>query len=151
MTRVLAFRLGEEEYGIEIGQVREIIRRREITPMPRQSPYAEGVISVRGLIIPVVNLRKHLHLPSENVDQQYIVIVEDERNLLGILVDDVSEVISLPAQQIQAPPSVVTQIDGDYLRGICHLGERLLIFLNAKRLLRDAFSAEGAARTLATT
>jgi purine-binding chemotaxis protein CheW len=150
-TRIVAFRLGGEEYGIEIGQIREIIRRREITPMPGQSSYTEGVISVRGTIIPVINLRKRFHLPSENIDQQHIIIVEDEKNLVGMLVDNVSEVIPVPVEQIHTPPSVVTCMDSDYLRGICRLGERLLIFLNVKRVLKDVLSAEETVSALGTT
>jgi purine-binding chemotaxis protein CheW len=133
--QIVVFKLGEEDYGIEINQVREIIRKREITPVPRQPPYVEGVINVRGTIIPVLNLKKRFGLPTDPSTQPHTIIVESGEGLVGILVDSVSEVIRVPQERIHHPPSVSMGVDGQYLRGICRVGDRLLIYLNVKKVV----------------
>ena len=133
--QIVVFKLGGEDYGIEINQVREIIRKREITPVPRQPPYVEGVINVRGTIIPVVNLKKRFGLPSDPSTQPHTIIVESGDGLVGILVDSVSEVIRLPREKIHDPPAVSMSVDSQYLRGICRVGDRLLIYLNVKKVV----------------
>jgi len=133
--QIVVFKLGEEDYGIEINQVREIIRKREITPVPRQPPYVEGVINVRGTIIPVVNLKKRFGLPGDPSKQPHTIIVESGGGLVGILVDSVSEVIRVPQDRIHDPPSVSMSVDSQYLRGICRVGDRLLIYLNVKKVV----------------
>jgi purine-binding chemotaxis protein CheW len=135
-AQIVVFKLGDEDYGIEIGQVREIIRKREITPMPRQPPYVEGVINVRGTIIPVVNLKKRFGLHLDASKHPHTIIVESGDGLIGMLVDAVSEVIRVPADQIHPTPSVTTGVDSEYLRGICRLGERLLIYLDVEKVVR---------------
>jgi purine-binding chemotaxis protein CheW len=134
--QLVVFKLGGEEYGVEIGQVREIIRRRVITPMPSQPKYVEGVINVRGTIIPVVNLRKRFELQGDESTSPHTIIVESGDGLMGMLVDSVSEVIRIPGNQIHPPPTVTTGIDTEYLRGICRLEERLLIYLDVEKVVR---------------
>lgn len=135
-AQLVVFRLGGEEYGVEIGQVREIIRRRAITPMPGQPKYVEGVINVRGTIIPVVNLRKRFELQGYESPSPHTIIVESGDGLMGMLVDAVSEVIRIPGNQIHPPPGVAAGIDTEYLRGICRLEERLLIYLDVEKVVR---------------
>ena len=134
--QIVVFRLGGEDYGIEINQVREIIRKREITPVPRQPPYVEGVINVRGTIIPVINLKKRFGLLGDPSTQPHTIIVESGEGLVGILVDSVSEVIRVPKDRIHHPPSVSMSVDSQYLRGICRVGDRLLIYLDVKKVVR---------------
>jgi len=133
--QLVVFKLGGEDYGIEINQVREIIRKREITPVPRQPVYVEGVINVRGTIIPVVNLKKRFGLPGDPSTQPHTIIVESGEGLVGILVDSVSEVIRVPHDRIHHPPSVSMGVDSQYLRGICRVGDRLLIYLDVKKVV----------------
>jgi len=135
---ILGVKLGTEDYGIDTSQVREIIRMREITPIPRQPPYVEGVMNVRGVIIPVVNLKKRFGLQQDGSKHPHIVIVESAKGLVGMLVDSVSEVIRVPAQQVHPPPQVTKGIDGEYLRGICRLGDKLMIYLDLEKLLEQA-------------
>jgi purine-binding chemotaxis protein CheW len=142
-AQIVVFKLGDEDYGIEIGQVREIIRKREITPMPRQPPYVEGVINVRGTIIPVVNLKKRFGLPLDASKHPHTIIVESGDALIGMLVDAVSEVIRVPADQIHPTPSVTTGVDSEYLRGICRLGQRLVIYLDVERVVRATSTSMG--------
>ena len=134
--QIVVFRLGGEDYGIEINQVREIIRKREITPVPRQPPYVEGVINVRGTIIPVINLKKRFGLFGDPSTQPHTIIVESGEGLVGILVDSVSEVIRVPRDRIHHPPPVSMSVDSEYLRGICRVGDRLLIYLDVKKVVR---------------
>ena len=131
----MAFKLGGEEYGIEIGQVREIIRKRQITPVPRQPPYVEGVLNVRGTIIPVVNLKKRFGLVGDLESQPHTIIVESGDGLVGLLVESVKEVIRVPRDHIHPPPTVTTGVDSEYLRGICRINERLLIYLDVKKVV----------------
>jgi purine-binding chemotaxis protein CheW len=135
-TQIVVFKLGGEDYGIEIGQVREIIRRREITPMPRQPPYIQGVINVRGTIIPVINLNNRFGFEGDASTHPHIIIVESGDGLIGMLVDAVSEVIRVPRDQIHPAPSITTAVDSEYLRGICRLGERLLIYLDVRKVVK---------------
>jgi purine-binding chemotaxis protein CheW len=135
---ILGVKLGTEDYGIDTTQVREIIRMREITPLPRQPPYVEGVMNVRGAIIPVLNLKKRFGLQENGPKHPHIVIVESEKGLVGMLVDSVTEVIRVPAQQISPAPQVTKGIDGEYLHGICRLGEKLMIYLDLEKLLEQA-------------
>ncbi len=142
---ILGVKLGTEDYGIDTTQVREIIRMREITPIPRQPPYVEGVMNVRGVIIPVVNLKKRFGLQQDDSKHPHIVIVESAKGLVGMLVDSVSEVIRVPAQQVHPPPQVTKGIDGEYLRGICRLGDKLMIYLDLEKLLEQAVPIDRAA------
>jgi len=135
-VQLVAFTLGSEQYGVEIDQVREIIRKRAITPVPQQPSYVEGVINVRGTIIPVVNLRKRFELQREESLSPHTIIVQSGVGLMGMLVDAVSEVIRIPSNQIYPPPSVTKGIDTVYLRGICRINDRLLIYLDVEKVVR---------------
>jgi purine-binding chemotaxis protein CheW len=135
---ILGVKLGAEDYGIDTTQVREIIRMRQITPIPRQPSYVEGVMNVRGAIIPVVNLKKRFGLRENGSKHPHIVIVESSKGLVGMLVDSVTEVVRVPAELVHPPPQVTKGIDSEYLRGICRLGEKLMIYLDLEKLLRQA-------------
>jgi len=135
---VLGVRLGDQDYGIDIGVVREIMTKRMITPVPRQPSYVEGVMNVRGTIIPVINLRKRFDLKGEFPQNPNTVIVESGEGLVGILVDSVSEVIRVPQDRIHPPPAIASGMDGEYLRGICRLGDQLLLYLDINRILKKA-------------
>ena len=137
-AQIVVFKLQGENYGIEIGQVREIIRKREITPMPRQPPYVEGVINVRGTIIPVVNLKKRFGLQGDASTHSHTIIVESMHGPVGMLVDAVSEVIRVHPDQIHSAPSMMRGVNSDYLRGICRLGDGLLIYLDVRELVKSS-------------
>ncbi len=137
-TIILGVKLGTGDYGIDTTQVREIIQMREITPIPSQPPYVEGVMNVRGAVIPVINLKKRFGLEEKGSDRPHIVVIESTKGLVGMLVDSVIEIIRVPAQDIHPPPPVTKGIDGEYLRGICRLGENLIIYLDLEKLLEQA-------------
>jgi purine-binding chemotaxis protein CheW len=143
---ILGVKLGTEDYGIDTTKVREIIRMREITPLPRQPPYVEGVMNVRGGIVPVVNLKKRFGLQENGSRHPHIVIVESAKGLVGMLVDSVTEVVRVPAQQIIPAPQITKGIDGEYVHGICRLGEKLVIYLDLEKLLEQAVPIDRTAR-----
>ena len=135
---VLGVRLGEETYGIDIKKVREIMKRQPITPVPRQPPYVEGVMNVRGDIIPVVNLRRRFDLKGEPSGDLHTVIVDSAQGMVGILVDSVSEVMRLTQETIHPAPQIVSGFEGEYLQGICRVGDQLLLYLDVEKILRKA-------------
>jgi purine-binding chemotaxis protein CheW len=135
---LLEVRLGDQNYGINISRVKEIIRGREVTPIPHQPAYLEGVMNVRGIIIPVVNLRKRFDLPGGDSNHSHTVIVESENGLVGMLVDDVSDVLQVPSDHVHAPPDVTKGVGSEFLRGICRLGNRLILYLDIDKTLKRA-------------
>jgi purine-binding chemotaxis protein CheW len=150
-AQIVVFKLEGENYGIEIGQVREIIRKREITPMPRQPPYVEGVINMRGTIIPVINLKKRFGFQGDASTHSHAIIVESTHGLVGMLVDAVSEVIRVYPDQIHPAPSMMRGINRDYLRGICRLDDELLIYLDVSKVVKASTTPVGQAPILQET
>jgi purine-binding chemotaxis protein CheW len=117
--RVLSFMLGREEYAIDILRIREIIRLRLITDVPRAPPFVQGIISLRGTVIAVVDLRKRLRLPAPPPTKRArILIVHRDEELFGLLVDEVRNVVPLKGEEIEATPAVISSAQADFLSGI---------------------------------
>ena len=134
--QLVTFSLGEEEFGVDIMKVQEIIRIPPITQVPNAPAYVEGVINLRGNIIPVVNLRKRFCMPSgEETDLSRIVVLQFDGKVFGVRVDGVTEVLRLDSNSIEPPPPVALGMDAHYIRGVGKIGERLLILLNLDRLI----------------
>lgn len=134
--QLVVFTLGREEYGVDILQVQEIKRLTEITRVPNAPAFVEGVINLRGNIIPVIDLHKRFGLGAfEPGPESRIVIVTVRDITLGIMVDSVSEVLTLEEAAISPPPPLVAGIEASYLEGIGRLDDRLLILLNMDRIL----------------
>jgi len=133
---LVTFTLGEE-YGVPISQVQEIIRVGSITMVPNSPSYMEGVINLRGRVLPVLNLRKRLKLPSgERGKASRIVVTEVGGKIIGLLVDAVSHVVKVPPECIGSAPEEVLEVDTDYITGVGRLKERLIILLDLEKLLR---------------
>jgi purine-binding chemotaxis protein CheW len=133
---LVTFHLADEEFGVEIGSVQEIIRATDITPVPGAREHVKGVINLRGKIIPVIDLRKRFRLPESGESElQRIVVVELGEKRLGMLVDSVSQVIRVPAAVVENIPEEATTVDGDYIKGIGKLDNRLIIMLDLGRSL----------------
>ena len=136
LLQLVTFRIGEEEFGVDILAVQEIIRLMQITMVPRAPEFIEGVINLRGKVIPVINMRtrfsKSQHQPDANTR---IVVMELDQKIVGFLVDGVSEVLRIPANTVEDPPPVVAGIGSEYIRGIGRLDNRLLILLDLDNLL----------------
>jgi purine-binding chemotaxis protein CheW len=135
-TKVVIFRLADEEFGAPIHQVHEILRLIEITRVPRAPRFIEGVINLRGKVIPVLDLRRRFDLPiNAKVEQHRIMEVEVESQIIGVIVDAVTEVISLPVDDIEPPPPMIADIAGEYLTGVGKLPGRIIILLNFDKIL----------------
>ncbi len=134
--QVVVFELANEHYGIDIGRVQEIIRLPAITAVPRAPECVEGVVNLRGRVIPVLNLRKRFGLPdSERGRTSRIVVLEVSGNTVGALVDGVSEVLRVPANAVEPPGATLTGPETAHLRGIAKLEERLIILLNLDQIV----------------
>ena len=134
----LTFRLGQEEYGIDILKVQEIRGYEPPTTIAYAPPFIKGVINLRGKVIPVVNMRTRFHLhPVEHDANTRIVVMEFNQKIVGFLVDGVSEVLRIPASTVEAAPPVVCGIGSEYIRGVGKLEDRLLILLDLDTLLSD--------------
>ncbi|PXF61294.1 MAG: chemotaxis protein CheW [Candidatus Methanogaster sp.] len=137
--QLVVFELGEEEFGVDISQVREIIRTGEIAHIPNASAYVKGVINLRGQITTIVDLKKRFGLDHTDRDQEErIIIVELKDNIVGMMVDSVSEVIRLPTKDIEpVPPIIASKIDTHYLKGVGKLENRLLILIDLGKILAE--------------
>jgi len=136
LLQLVTFTLGTEEYGVDIMRVQEIIRMQDITRVPQMPAFIEGVLNLRGNVIPVVDLRKRFALPTaEQTAQTRIVVVNVGDRTTGVVVDAVSEVLRLAEDQIEPPPAVVAGIGHEYLRGVGKVGGRLIILLDLDRIL----------------
>ncbi|MCH8108680.1 MAG: chemotaxis protein CheW [Chloroflexi bacterium] len=136
--QLVVFDLDSESYGVDIGAVREIIRMQEITRVPRTPEFVEGVINLRGKVIPVVDLRKRFGLAvgEENKDNR-IVVVDIGGQDIGVVVDAVTEVLRIPASAIEPPSSVITSADSEYLLGIAKLDDKMIILLELESVLSE--------------
>lgn len=136
--QVVGFRIGNETYGVRIGSVREIVRVPEITSVPNAPEAIEGVINLRGKIIPVMDLRKRFGEKLVQSDKRNrILVVELESKLLGLIVSSASEVLKIPPSEIEAPGTVFAEGESSYVTGVGKLKGRLIILLDIARLLRQ--------------
>jgi len=137
LRQVVVFRLGDEEYGVDILQVKTIERLMDITRVPKAPNFVEGVINLRGEVVPVIDLRKRFGLPQvEKNEDNRIIIVNIDSITVGMIVDSASEVLHLPESQIEAAPAVISGIDSDFISGVGKIDERLLILLNLSKVLK---------------
>jgi purine-binding chemotaxis protein CheW len=134
--QVVGFRIGNETYGVRIAAVREIVRVPEITSVPNAPETIEGVINLRGKIIPVMDLRKRFRLAEIVTDKKNrILVVELENKLLGLIVNSASEVLKISPSDIEAPGTVFAEGESGYVTGVGKLKGRLIILLDINKLL----------------
>ncbi|MEK6678623.1 MAG: chemotaxis protein CheW [Nitrospirota bacterium] len=137
---LLAFKLSNEEYVLDINRIKEIIRPVEITRVPRVPSYIKGIISLRGVIVPVYNLKNRLGLSEANEfsndSQKRILIVNFDEELIGIIVDAVTGVVKINEDIIEPTPQIIKGVDAEYLKGVARTNNRLLILLNLDRVLK---------------
>ena len=137
--QLVVFDLNEEAYGVDISAVREIIRMQEITRVPRAPDFIEGVINLRGKVIPVVDLRKRFTMPAtERTDEHRIVVVDVDGQDIGMVVDAVTEVSRIPSSSIEPPSSVITTDDSEYLTGIVKTDDKLIILLDIAKVISSS-------------
>lgn len=131
---LVIFRLADKEYGADIRQVRQVIRMREVTPIPDSAPFVEGVISLHGKVMPLLSLRKKMGISSEKPSRlNRIIVTTLDNNLIGAVVDTVSDVISVEAASITPPDDVLK--DAVYLQGVAKIAHRLILVVDIEKLL----------------
>jgi purine-binding chemotaxis protein CheW len=136
--QVVGFRIGNETFGVRIASVREIVRVPEITSVPSAPDTVEGVINLRGKIIPVMDLRKRFgHVDIQPDKKNRILVVELQNKLIGLIVNAASEVLKIPPSEIEAPGSVFAEGESSYVTGVGKLKGRLIILLDVSKLLRQ--------------
>lgn len=136
--QMVLFELGSEIYGLDIAAVHEIIRMQPITRVPKAPFYVEGVINLRGKVIPVIDMGKRFGLEKvENNKNNRIVVVNIQDTILGIIVDAVTEVLRIPIDSIEPVSDIVTAANSDYLLGIAKLTDKMVILLELDKLLSE--------------
>ncbi len=135
--KVIVFTLGKEEYGVEVEKVRTIERMQPMTRVPKTPDFVKGVINLRGVVTPVIDLRGRFGFPeTEYTDNSRIIIVAVGDIEVGLIVDSANDVIDVDSDHIDDPPEIVGGIKAKYLHGIAKVGEsRLLVLLNLKEVL----------------
>lgn len=132
----LAFRLGNEEYGIDIQQVQELRSYEAVTHIANAPDFIKGVVNLRGTIVPIIDMRIKFKLGMPNYDQFTVVIILNiTQRIMGMVVDSVSDVITLNAEQIKPPPELSTALGADYLLGLGTIEQRMLILVNIEKLM----------------
>ncbi len=134
--QLVVFRIGKEFFGVGIDAIREIVRIPEITEVPDAPGFLEGMINLRGKIVPVVDLKKRLKLRGEDRTKSTRVLITDNtESMSGLIVDSVDEVIRIEPEAVEEPPEMMTAIGIEYITGVAKVDERLIILLDIKKIL----------------
>jgi purine-binding chemotaxis protein CheW len=137
----LTFSLGEEEYAVELDVVNEIIKTREVTEIPRVPSFIRGVISLRGIIVPVFDLSRRLNIGVvDDCKSTRIVVCQKEGKLAGLLVDCINQVVKISVCNIEPPPTVLSGLDRDFVEGVGRVDGRMLILLNLSHVINAELS-----------
>ncbi|MCM3715138.1 chemotaxis protein CheW [Halalkalibacter oceani] len=139
--KVIVFQLGDEEYAIEVDYVQSIERMQPVTRIPRTFPFVTGVMNLRGVITPIINLRKRFGLEDKSFDEstRILVIAKDELEI-GVIVDGANDVLDIPLEKIEPTPEVVGGVEAEYLRGVVKLDNRLFTLLNLEKVILESES-----------
>ena len=139
LLQLVSFRMENEEFGVDIRNVQEINRMMEVTRVPGSPPGIEGVVNLRGKVIPVMNLRQRLGLESKEHDQRTrIMVMELSERTVGFVVDAVNEVLRIPKSTTEPPPEMDIQTRTDFIMAVGRLDDRLLILLDLEKLLNES-------------
>ncbi|OGT98581.1 MAG: hypothetical protein A2X80_07690 [Geobacteraceae bacterium GWB2_52_12] len=131
----LCFRVSDETYGINIMQIKEIIKQRTVTEVPRAPSFVSGVISLRGVIIPIIDMLDRLGLSREQVTgKERVVVVKNGDAYAGLLVDEVVQVVRIPLSSFEPAPAILEGIDRDFVSGIGRAGQQMVILLNVESI-----------------
>jgi purine-binding chemotaxis protein CheW len=135
-VQLVTFRVGGEEFGLDVFSVHEILSYQQPTPMPRAPEFVEGVLDVRGTLVPIVDLRRRFETPEVVYDQETrIVLVDFNGERLGLVVDSVTEVLRAPETAVSPPPAYIRGLAAEFVRGIVRVGERLVVLIDLDRIL----------------
>lgn len=132
----LTFSIDKEDYGVEILKVQEIKGYVPTTRIPNSPPEVTGVLNLRGTVVPIVDLRRKFNLPALEYDQfTAIIVVVVQEKVMGMIVDSVSEVVSIPLSDIQPPPEIGSRSNVNMLQGLARMGDKLIILLDIEQIL----------------
>lgn len=139
VVELVGFIVAGEEFGVDIMSVQEIIRMVEITKVPNCREYVDGIINIRGKVIPIIDFRKRFNLDRYEAEpnDRRIIIVKLDNTTIGITVDKVSQVFKLPIEQIEDPPQAIRGYDSDAISGVGKVGEKLIILLDLQKLFTE--------------
>ena len=138
-VELLGFMLSDEQYALDILEVKEIVRLHAITSVPRSPPWLKGIVTLRGIIVPIFDLRSRLGLAEiEHGPETRIVVVYRGEEFAGLIVDGITQVMRLPVETIEPPPQTIGQVEAEYLRGVARFRDRLVILLNLPRVVEVA-------------
>ncbi len=137
-SQFLTFTLGDEQYGVEILKVQEIKGYSAVTPIPNTPAHIKGVMNLRGIVVPVVDLRAKFSMPSAEYNKFTVIIVVTIREkVMGLVVDAVSDVLDIPPSEIRMAPDLGVRVDTRFISGMASIGETLTVLLDIERLLSD--------------
>jgi purine-binding chemotaxis protein CheW len=136
LKQLIGFLVGEEEYGLELLRVKEVIRMRQITWLPKAPSCVKGIINLRGDVIPIIDLRERFGLPTqEQTATTRVIVVDVEGKSVGMVVDAASQVVRVPADQFEPPPMVLGQTSRDFITSVGKVDDRLIIMIDVERIL----------------
>lgn len=142
-TQLVIFRLGREEYGIQVTDVQSIITYQEAVKVPNTPAFVEGIINLRGDIVPIIDLKKRFNLPEKEVDSHTrIVVIKVDEKQVGFIVDEASQVLRVASESIEPAPELVVGIDKQYIVGVGKLENRLIIILDLNKVFTNKESQE---------
>ena len=138
-TELLGFMLSNEEYALDILEIKEIVRYQPVTPVPRSPAWLKGIVTLRGVIVPIFDLRCRLGLEevAHGPDTRIVVVHRDEE-LAGLVVDSITQVVRIDAGAVEPPPQTIGVVEAEFLRGVARFRDRLVILLNLARVLEVA-------------
>ena len=136
---LLGFMVSDEQYALDILEVKEIVRLHAITSVPRSPPWLKGIVTLRGVIVPIFDLRSRLGLAEiEYGPETRIVVVYRGEEFAGLIVDGITQVMRLPVEAIEPPPQTIGPVEAEYLRGVARFRDQLVILLNLSRVVEAA-------------
>ena len=135
-VELLGFMLSDEQYALDILEIKEIVRLHAITPVPRSPAWLKGIVTLRGIIVPIFDLRTRLGLAEiEHGPETRIIVVYRGEEFAGLIVDRITQVMRLPVETIEPPPQTIGQVEAEYLRGVARFRDQLVILLNLPRVV----------------
>jgi len=136
LLQLVTFHLGEEEFAVDILNIQGINRMVQVTRVPNSPEFVEGIINLRGQVIPIIDLRKRLNMPHKEYDKQTrFIVVEIHKLVTGFIVDNVNEVLRIDRNVTEAAPSLISNVSNDFITGIAKLEDRLITLLDLDKIL----------------
>ncbi|WP_414627709.1 chemotaxis protein CheW [Alkalihalophilus pseudofirmus] len=137
--KVIVFQLKDEEYAIEVDYIQSIERMQPVTRIPSTYPFVTGVMNLRGVITPIINLRKRFGIEEKGLDEATRILVIQKGDIeIGFIVDGANDVIDIPVDKIEPTPEVVGGVEAEYLRGVVKLNKRLFTLLNLEKVIQES-------------